>query len=396
MIFLLFLIFYFVDITYENWPLLEKNNTNPPLFIFTFTSWCPHCHGLINPFQKLQRMYEKSDKIIAATLNCTLQMGLCSEFQIKSFPSFIFYYKSKIMFFLNPERNEKGLEYVAGKIINYYDHDTKLIERLYINNHIDANIPRFVCKIDSNETNDYSDALKVINESKLIIDETFFFDPTNQDLRNGNCEVYFSETQIKIMDPKIMCLSEFISENKIGYFSKTWNFDQISTLKKFFVLVLPNNQESISKNITNEFDEYFSYGSIDPLGIDQIKNIFDINFDIESENQSCLIIIRIKCRNKKKIRYHIIHNPDKDKIKLFLNQATVKGQMQWKKVNDNYARKLLSDIDNVNEKVKGINIYLNDKYKTVILGAGILMIAFIIFGYFIIHIVQKRINNKDE
>lgn len=393
--FILFSILYSLDIDSQNWFSFEKNSTNTPFFIFAFTSWCPHCHDLVDPFRNLQKKYEKDNHIIAAALDCTFQMELCSNFNIKSFPSFIFYYKSKIKGFLQPQRNQKGLEFIAGKIINYHNHDIELINKLYTNNKIDINTPRFVCNINANETEKYSEVIDIINDAGLVINETFFFDPESHDLNVNYCEVYFSESQIKVMDPQVMSLSDFISDNKIGYFTKTWNFDQISNLKKFFVLVLPKNQESISPNLSKEFDDYFFYGSIDPLGIDQIKNMFNISFDIEKGNQSCIIIIRIKNQKKRKIRYQIIQQPDRDKIQSFLSKATIKGQIQWKEVDDKYAKMHFSKIDDINYNVKEKNFDF-DRYKISILGALILLCACIIIGYFIINYIRNRTDNKDE
>ncbi|KAK8857715.1 hypothetical protein M9Y10_016123 [Tritrichomonas musculus] len=384
----LFSIFISIDITYGNWEKLEKNNTNPPLFIFCFASWCPHCHGLVAPFKNIQKKYEKSDQIITASLNCTFQQSLCSEFQVRSLPSFIFYYKSKIRSFLNPERNEKGLEYMVGKIINYYDHDTKLTNRLYKNNKADSNSPRFVCKINPNETELYLETLKIISDAKLIVNKTFFFDPDNEDLKKGNCKVFFSENNTKTMDQQVMGLSEFINENKIGYFSKTWDFDFISTLNKFFVLILPSNQESINQEITKEFSDYFAYGSIDPLGIDNVKKMFDVTIS-EGENKTIMIIIRIKTKNRKKIKYQIIEDPNREKLQLFIRHATVRGQIEWKKVNDKYTEDIFHD-------KKGISNFLNNKSGIVFLSATILLVASILIGYVVIHFIQNRINSKEE
>lgn len=387
MAFILFSLFYSLDIDYGNWPIYANNNTNPPLFIFVFASWCPHCHDLVSPFQNLQKKYERSDQIVAATLNCTIQMDLCAAFHIKSFPSFIFFYKSQIMGFLNPERDQKGIEFMIGQVIKYYEHDKHLIGMLY-NGKIDKSIPRFVCRIDK-DSEKYSEALQTIKENGLVINETFFFDPENMDLKRDNCKVYFSENQTKIMDSKIMDLNEFINSNKIGFFSKSWSFEKISNLKKFFVLVIPNNQYSIDPELVRKFDEYFAFGSIDQLGSEQIKNLFKI--DLEKKNQTCIIIIRIKNINKKKIKYQIINDPDSDKIQTFLNKATVKGQIQWDEVDEKISKNYLSDGIILQKRFD-----LDDKYKITIIGAIILLVGCLIIGYFIVHYIQNRSNNKEE
>lgn len=68
---------------------VDKGN---PWFVDFFAPWCPPCMRLLPEFRKASR--EMKDRVRFGTVDCTVHTGLCSQYNIRAYPTTVFFNQS--------------------------------------------------------------------------------------------------------------------------------------------------------------------------------------------------------------------------------------------------------------------------------------------------------------
>ncbi|GAB1598037.1 dnaJ homolog subfamily C member 10-like [Argonauta hians] len=67
-------------------------DSQDPWFVDFFAPWCPPCMQLLPEFRKASKSFGKT--ISFGSVDCTIHQGLCNQYNIRSYPTTIFYNKS--------------------------------------------------------------------------------------------------------------------------------------------------------------------------------------------------------------------------------------------------------------------------------------------------------------
>ncbi|XP_050418751.1 dnaJ homolog subfamily C member 10 [Patella vulgata] len=85
-------------------------DSRDPWFVDFFAPWCPPCMRLLPEFKKAARDY--GDNVNFGTVDCTIHDKLCSTYNIRSYPTTIFYNQSKPIQYKGHHHAEAMVEFL--------------------------------------------------------------------------------------------------------------------------------------------------------------------------------------------------------------------------------------------------------------------------------------------
>ncbi|OHS95820.1 hypothetical protein TRFO_38043 [Tritrichomonas foetus] len=377
MISFLFSLFLSLNITGENWFDLTKNSEGPPIFIFSFAEWCPHCNEIVPSWKALREKYESNEDVIIASLDCSDNNFVCFNLNIRSMPTFIFQYQGKSRI-IHPQRTIPGFVNVAEKLISIYQLEKKIFGKIFSD---ENNLPAFICRMEETE-----EMLDIVTENGLTLNTNFFFNSNVSFLDNDQCCVFFDKTEKRTMKDYVL-FTDFVRENKIGFFSKKWTIESLFSIRRLFAIPLSAefekkllNSEDNKNDIILKHEDEIAWGSFESPGFEKIQQIIKID---ESINKSNSILI-VNGRNERKICYFFLENVESETIIVeFLDLSSSKGEFKWNEVKM--------------KGVKGNNkINLSSETEFAISGIIGLVVISVVLGFLVTKIVKKRFSHKNK
>lgn len=335
-----FLLFYFIhrafslitNLTVSNWenftglpvtdiidhnsnhdiPLIQADPTffqrTPPLIIFCFTSWCPHCKKARPGWEKFQEEVIEDNTFIAASLNCSSDPDLCEYLKIQSLPTFLTYFHGDIRE-IKGYHDSKTYEKIGKKLSLIHQskyikrYDTPNIKNEEYGEHTTfPSYPSFVftfdfdsksgknkieSKLNSIENSEqYNDIEAMEIASKVIVasdsyQEEFFYLNSSKNSHQRFLRVFIDD------DVSIELNGEFNFENILNFVQENchqlfgdWSFSSLRSIKRKFAVYAGNDNR---KKIDSDVKKFaiqnlnkFAWGSAKEFGEEQFNKIFKL------------------------------------------------------------------------------------------------------------------------
>lgn len=387
-----------LNLTFEKWTEIQKEDNPPPALIFSWAPWCPHCRAVFESWSRLSEKYQSDPNVQVFSLNCTDQSKLCGSFPIRGYPTF-FTYVNKVIEPVNVQRTLDGFTQVCEGLKKKYQSVLDFKKKLESAQH-----PFFVFRTRESDDAAIDIATRSAQEVGLIQDKNYFFNYDNDHQQNCQITVHLTSDYFKKFKGKFTSAQVlgFLNEYKNEFFGK-WSFDSIVHLERLFILIL-DNQNAINeikdnyKNVAVKYDELATFGDFNQatyhssdssfISSSVLRNLFKIS---SSVNNAAIVL------NMKKSSFTIIENSTPKKVEQLIENSmkqdssikwqpfeipTAKGKSEQRNVKQIGQRKVQKEVVNHND-VDAVEPTKNSESKNVIffIGFGVLMIGFAGFAY---------------
>ncbi|XP_029641498.1 dnaJ homolog subfamily C member 10 [Octopus sinensis] len=89
-------------------------DSQDPWFVDFFAPWCPPCMRLLPEFRKASKSYGKT--ISFGSVDCTVHQGLCTQYNIRSYPTTIFYNRSTPHHYHGQHRAQDMIDFIEDTL----------------------------------------------------------------------------------------------------------------------------------------------------------------------------------------------------------------------------------------------------------------------------------------
>ncbi|KAK8857883.1 hypothetical protein M9Y10_012980 [Tritrichomonas musculus] len=318
-------------------------NKNPPLFIFCFTSWCPHCKRALPDWQKYVEEASSDPSVIIASLNCSNELELCQNLQIRSLPSFLTYFHGDIREancyhdLESYQKVGKKLSLIGeGKFLKRYDNIESNVFPHYPSFVFSVNFSPKTEKSDSKseiensnnfenfELNGFDDindheAIEIISRAMIASDsyqDEFFY---LKDDKNRHVTVFLDDDVSLEMKGEFTFenILEFVKENCHKLFGD-WSFSSLRRIKRRFAIYAPKikkqksdkkkknpNPLKYSKIIDSDIKKFavanlnrYAWGSANEFGTEQFNKIFKL----KASEYPAIVVVDIRLSRFAKLK----------------------------------------------------------------------------------------------
>lgn len=410
---------------------------NPPLFIFCFTSWCPHCKKARPGWEKFQEEVKEDNNFIACSLNCSSNEELCRSLKIRSLPTFLTYFHGDL-------REAKGFHdsqayHQIGKKLSLIQQG-KFIQRFnQIGNKIAfPRYPSFVfsfdytSKIEKNSENEFE------NNNNIEVNDlnSFDFNVNNESdveameivsrviiASNSYQEEYFylnsTENQsqkdkrhVKVFiddDVSIEMKEEFTFDNILNFVKENchqlfgdWSFMSLRSINKRFAVYVPkaksdNKKEKEKKKNSKKYSQIidsdvkkfaiskldkFSWGSAKEFGEERFNKIFKI----KNSDLPAIVVIDIRLSRFAKLKKIKSHQEIED----FFNQVE-----NYKPIDDENTENEKKNVNDLFEPLEVNNeiddmLDLINTIATVFVTSLLILLSISVIGFLIYWFYFKK------
>lgn len=265
---------------------------NPPLFIFCFASWCPHCKKAHPGWEKFQEEVSGDSSFIAASINCSSDSDLCQSLKIRSLPTLITYFHGDIretkcfldvnsykkvgnkLSLIQQERFIKRYDQIENKINEYEKHITfprypSFVFSFDYKSNIEKTSKSEIENINNNnievsDLNDYNlesnstanisndiEAMEIVSRVMIATDsyqDEYFYLNSTSTIENQTQKGERKRTAIVFIDDdvSIEMKSEFNFDNVLSFVKENchklfgeWSFMSLRSIKRRFAVYAP-------------------------------------------------------------------------------------------------------------------------------------------------------------
>ena len=316
-------LFFSITITKENISFLN-NNTNSPIFLKLWATWCPHCKKLEPIWEELALIEEFKNKIIFADIECEKNRKECHKFTQLGYPRLYWidpFDKSQIEY-----SGSTNLENLISFIKKQLSFPLILLNSSEIQHQIEKNLKSsiFVFKI-SKKQNYLLSIIKEVAYKVRNVDCQFFLidDDNNEDETSLN---FYSNNNFTFKFNKNWNFKEiydFIILNSFPFLNKIDGniFKYFELLNKKIFLIVYNNSINLNDIIPFSINasSLFPVFKLNCNETNWFCNFISINFEKKS-------FFKIIYSKKEKLFWKFNYKYDFNKWLSLINENKIKGE----------------------------------------------------------------------
>uniref|UniRef100_A0A1B6DFB0 Thioredoxin domain-containing protein n=1 Tax=Clastoptera arizonana TaxID=38151 RepID=A0A1B6DFB0_9HEMI len=103
----------------------EKYTDKGNYFIKFYAPWCGHCQKLAPTWEELAKTFESDETVNIAKIDCTEHKSMCSLYDVKGYPTLLWFQDGKKVEVYHGQRNHDDLKDFISKMIGQKSEDTK-------------------------------------------------------------------------------------------------------------------------------------------------------------------------------------------------------------------------------------------------------------------------------
>ena len=301
--------FYSIKLNERNQNQIVNQSWRVPVFVFCFSPYCGHCKEIHPDFTKAMDEFKSDPKIIVAEIDCFDFHSVCSHFyHVEGYPSFQTILKG-IPTGWDGDRDYTGFKNYIEKL-----KDLKMDElcNVFDPNKKDNVYPAIVMEHpgDSKESCAAIDKFAFKNGMKDIIPQ--FYTSPGKD--KTSFKIYLDkETMVQMNESySVREAKKFINEYKLANFA-TVKWDVVFAHKRAICILISREggiQDEIKTLANKEPNYYWSM-----VTLKKLKELSDDSIKVEEKDLPAVLV-----SNKKKNKYVIVKNANKENLKEVLNK----------------------------------------------------------------------------